>query len=647
MFPLTDPGAVFAVLFLLVLLGPVAAARARLPALVGLIVAGMLVGPNVFGILGQNTFIETVAYIGLLYLMFEGGLDLDFVGFVERPRDSLVFGVLTFVLPFVLVVATARLFQLGWVAAVILGVAFASHTLLSYPTITRFHLSRNRAVTAPLGATLFANTVALIVLAVAVAAERGGTTILSWIVFVAGFSAYIGVMVTLVPRLTRWFFTGVGQDRHIRLAYLLSGMGVSAVVAQALGIEPIVGAFFAGLAFNRFVPHGTPIAQRVKVLGESLFIPAFLISTGMLLDPLTLFTNPTSLLYGAGFTLALLIAKFGAAELAGRISAVSPAERGVMFSLSVGQAAGALAAAVIGRDLGVIDEPVVNAVILVILASALFAGLAADRHAPKVPLTIKARAALGSRVIVPVSNPHSVRPLVRIAAQLASADSGAVVAVNVLGAEASQAQRAINQELLRDAEAAALAAGAEAVTTVRIDASPVEGVLHTVVEQDGTALVVGWKGFTNAREGLFGSVIDQLVQQSPVPVLVCRPGDDLRTQRIVAVVTDATASGGDQRAVDTLFAVARRLQRQTDAPLVVLTDAADITAMTQTARAQGVVAPSVTATVGRPVTELASMLRDGDVVLTTSPTARDRISREARQIARIAHGRTVVVVLPR
>ena len=645
MFPLTDPGAVFAVLFLLVLLGPVVAARLRLPSLVGLIVAGMLVGPNMFGILGQNTFIETVAYIGLLYLMFEGGLDLDFAGFVERPRDSLVFGALTFILPFGVVVLTARLIGLGMVAAVIIGVAFASHTLLSYPTIARYHLTRNRAVTATLGATLLNNTVSLIVLGIAVAAERGGTTVLSWVVFVIGFVAYIGVMVTVVPRITRWFFAGAGQDRHIRLAYLLSGMGVSAVVADLIGIEPIVGAFFAGLAFNRFVPHGTPIAQRVKVLGESVFIPAFLISTGMLLDPLTILLSPTSLLYGALFTGALVAAKFVAAELAGVISQVDRAERGIMFSLSVGQAAGALAAAVIARDLQVIDEPVVNAVILVILASALVAGITADRYAPKVTVSRKAMLPLGTRVIVPVSNPDTVTPLVRIAAQLASPDSGAVVAVSVLGFDATPAQRAVNQRLMVTAEQAALAAGAEAVTTVRIDASPVEGVLHTVVEQDGTALVVGWKGFTNAREGLFGSVIDQLVQQSPVPVLVCRPGVDTRTQRLVAVVSDTDVTQ-DSQSLNILFSVARRLQRQTDAPLLVVTDA-DETVIQAVARERGVITPTVTLTRSRPVNELASILDAGDVVLTTSPVARDRISRDAKTVARIAEGRTVVVVLPR
>lgn len=154
--PLTDPGAVFAVLFVLVLLGPLVADRFRLPGLIGLILGGMVVGPNVTGILGQNTFIETIGYIGLLYLMFQGGLDLDLDmnGFLRRRRDSIVFGAATFVLPMVIVGIVSRALGLGWAASVIIASAFTSHTLLSYPTIVRFDLTKNRAVTATLGATL-------------------------------------------------------------------------------------------------------------------------------------------------------------------------------------------------------------------------------------------------------------------------------------------------------------------------------------------------------------------------------------------------------------------------------------------------------------------------------------------------------------
>jgi Kef-type K+ transport system membrane component KefB len=161
LFPLSDPGAVFAVLFLLVLLGPLAAERLRMPAIIGLVVAGMVVGPNVTGILDQNTFIQTLGYVGLLYLMFQGGLDLDLDGFVRRRRESLLFGTLTFVLPMIIVTGVSLALGIDLLAAIIIGSAFTSHTLLSYPTIVRYDLTKNRAVTATLGATLLVTVGAL------------------------------------------------------------------------------------------------------------------------------------------------------------------------------------------------------------------------------------------------------------------------------------------------------------------------------------------------------------------------------------------------------------------------------------------------------------------------------------------------------
>jgi Kef-type K+ transport system membrane component KefB len=199
LFPLTDPGAVFAVLFLLVLLGPLVADRLRLPGIIGLIVGGMLVGPNVTGILDQDTFIETIGYIGLLYLMFQGGLDLDMNGFLRRRRDSVVFGVATFVLPMVLVTAVSLALGLGWAASIIIGSAFTSHTLLSYPTIGRFDLTKNRAVTATLGATLLVNVGALLVLAIAAAGVRGDSSARFWLFFGLGLLFYLALMLAWVP----------------------------------------------------------------------------------------------------------------------------------------------------------------------------------------------------------------------------------------------------------------------------------------------------------------------------------------------------------------------------------------------------------------------------------------------------------------
>ena len=645
LFPLVDPGAVFAVLFLIVLLGPLLAERARLPGLAGLILAGMLVGPNVLGVLGRDTFIETLGYVGLLYLMFQGGLDLDLEGFRRRRADSVLFGGLTFLVPMVGVTWVAVVLGLDLAPAVIVGTALTSHTLLAYPVVGRYQLKRTRAMTATLGATLVANVGALLVLAFAVAAA-GDVGWFFWTRFSVGFVAYVAVVLLAVPRLTRWFFTGLGQDRQVRLTYLLSGMGLAALVARLVGIEPIVGAFLIGLAFNRFVPARTVIADRVEVLGATVFIPAFLISTGMLLDPIALVTDPRTVLLGGAFLATTVGTKLVAAQAAGLVMGAGGPERRLMFALTVGQAAGALAAVIIAQDLGLVGPEVVNAIVLVILGSAVIAGAVSERSAPLVPQPERGEEPLGTRVVVPVSNPHTVGPLVRVAAQVAAPDSGAVVAINVLPLGSRQAELRAHRRLADTAERVALAAGAEVETSVRIDTSPGGGVLHTLAERSGTCLVMGWKGYANAREDLFGTVIDQVVQSSPVPVLVCRPGEDLPTERIVIVVTGEDLRPTGLRGTELAFEVASRIARQAEAERIVVTDLDPIEARDRMSgfRVRGDVQ---IVGVGDISTQLAAVVEPGDIVVTGVPPTTGGIRRDATRIARAVPEHTVVVVVPR
>jgi Kef-type K+ transport system membrane component KefB len=645
LFPLTDPGAVFAVLLLLVLVGPMMASKLRLPGLVGLIVVGMVVGPNVLGVVSGNVLINALGFVGLLYLMFQGGLDLDLDGFVSRRRESIIFGTATFVLPMILVTLVAYWLGVPPLAALIIGSALTSHTPLSYPTIARYDLSRNRAVTATLGATLLATVAALLVLAVAAAAADGGTGTLGWVLFGVGMLLYVVFMLVGVPRITRWFFQGLGQDRDVRLTYLLSGMGFAAVLAGAIGIEPIVGAFLAGLAFNRFVPDGTLIADRVGVLGRSLFVPAFLISTGMMLDPIALVTDTRTVVLGVGLVAAEVVSKWGASSLSGRFFAFKPAERGLMFSLSVGQAAGALAAVVVGQEVGLLGAAEVNAVILVIMVSALLAGLSAERHAPRIEPPGSSGRTLGKRVVVPVSNPNTIESLVRVAGLVAGPDSGAVVAVNVLPFDAEPEEVRIHRELAGRAEKAALATGAEVHTSVRIDASIDGGVLHSVVEQEGTCLVMGWEGTSGRRrDSLFGSVIDRCVAISPVPVLVCRPGVDERTQRVLLIVTTDELTPAGERGLALAFDVAQRLARQAEATSVVITD---LTEAELRDRLGGRFNPDEVMSVEAVLGELAGTVRAGDVVLAVAPPTSSRLGRGARRVAEAARDRTVVVAVPR
>jgi nucleotide-binding universal stress UspA family protein len=423
-------------------------------------------------------------------------------------------------------------------------------------------------------------------------------------------------------------------------------MGVAAVLAGLIGIEPIVGAFLAGLAFNQFVPSGTVIDDRVRVLGESVFIPAFLISTGMLLDPVALLTDPRTLALGGAFAVAEVSSKWLAAEGSGWLMGVSGPERGVMFSLSVGQAAGALAAVIVAEDLGLVGSEVVNAVVLVILVTALVAGITADRYAPRVETHERPDVPIGTRVVVPVSNPRSLAQLVRVGAQVAAADSGAVVAVNVLPFDARPDQMRAHRQLAARAEETALRAGSEVSTSVRIDATTVDGVLHTVVEQSGTCLVMGWKGYANRRESLFGATIDQIVSRSPVPVMVCRPGDDDATRRIVVVVTDEDLDPTAFRGAELAFEIGHRLARQAQVRLIVVTEAGAEQLAPQLASwgvASDVQMVELEGVIGR----LHRVLAPGDVVLTGVPPVRSRLGKGARRLARAAAGRTVIVAVPR
>ena len=643
--PLTDPGAVFAVLFLLVLLGPLAAERVRLPAVAGLILAGTLVGPNVLGLLGRDTFIVTLGYVGLLYLMFQGGLDLDLDGFRRRRADAALFGLLTTVLPLAGVAWVAVRLGLSTAAALVVGAALTSHTLLVQPLVARYHLGRTRGMTATLGATLVANLIALVVLAGALAAARDAGWWF-WVLFGLALAAYAGAVLVLLPRLTRWFFTGLGQDRQVRLTYLLSGLGVAALVARLIGIEPIVGAFLVGIAFNRFVPAGTLIAERVATIGSSLFVPAFLVSTGMLLDPVAIATDPATLGLGAALLAVTALTKWLAAEVSGLLLRAAGPERRLMFALTVGQAAGALAAVVVAQDAGLVDRRVVDAVVLVILGAALLAGAVGERSAPLVEPPEDDEAPLGTRVVVPVSNPATVEGLVRVAALVAAQDSGAVVAVNVqpLGAEVG-ARRAV-RELAAEAERAALAAGAEVVTGARIDASIVGGVLHTVAERTGTAVVMGWKGWASAREGLFGTVIDQVVEQSPVPVLVCRPGEVVAGGRVVVVLTVDDLTPAGRRGTSLAFEVARRAARQAQARRLVLTDR-DPVRVRAALDGLGVPEDVEIAAVDRVPGGLAAELEPGDLVVAAVPPTPAALRGEATDLARAVPGHTVVVCVPR
>jgi Kef-type K+ transport system membrane component KefB len=640
--PLDDPAWVFALIMALILFVPVLAARARVPAVVGLVVAGTLVGPHVLVLLERDGAVALLGSAGLLYLMLVAGLELDLEEFRARRRDSVVFGAATFVIPISLGTAVSLLLGFSPLAALLIGSAWASHTLVAYPIFQRHGTARNRAVAVAVGATILTDTAALLVLAGVAGAERGDTGLAFWAGLAGGLAMLLLVTFVLLPRLARRFFAGLGQDRSARFLFVLVALfGVSGL-AQLAGIEAIVGAFLAGLALNPLVAERSLLMDRIRFLGDYLLIPIFLISVGMLIDPRVLL-DPEALGFAAAFVGVATGSKALAALASGRLLGYSWPEIGSMFALSNAQAAATLAAMIVGLQVGLISVETVNAVVVVILVTCLTASWVASRAAPRLPHPA-VRRRLGETVVVPLVRPESARPLVWVAAAMARPDSGTVVPLRVLPPESDAEQVDACRGSIISAESVALGFGADATGMVRIDASPAAGVNHTIVEHGATLAVLGWKGRRRTRgEALFGDILDTIVAGAVAPVLIGRLRD-LPPGRIVVAVAATDLAPGAEPSLQLALETARRLRGGPDVEVLVVSQVED-----------GRLAERVSARLGTGVVRdqrsrsvaLRSRARPDDLVIVPVSPDRTGLRRISATLVRAAPDSSVLVAYDR
>ncbi len=555
------PAGVFVVLFVVVLVMPRLAEKARLPGLVGLTVGGIAVGPFGLGLIERDGPVALLGGAGLLFLMFEAGLELDRDVLNRERRQTVVFGVLTFAAPFGFGLVVHLWLDYSWIAALLLASCWSSHTLLAYPVFQRARVTENRAVAVALGGTVITDTAALLFL-VAVARYEQGDLGVMYVVTTAPLLVVAGVSIVVVlPRVASWFFASIGQERSARFTFVMVAMFGSATVAELAGVEPIIGAFLAGLAMNRVVVHGGVLADQIRFFGSNLLTPMFMISVGMLIDPALLFSDLDTVVKGVGFTFAVVSGKAVAALVTGRIFGWRRAEMGALFSLSVAQAAATLAAVFVGFDIGVLDESTVNAVIVVILVTCVLASFVGDVVTSRLPPPPAKVERLGRRVLFPVSNVARSDIPVQIASAIASADTGTVFALEVVGRESSATDVAkCREDLIGSVERDVLSRGAEAQSEVRLDSSRSSGVLHAAAELDATCIVTAWKGWSTRRESFFGESIDVMLGATPVPIVIVRAaGVDDPPRRLVIALDDTDRRLDHLSAVQLAVATAARL----------------------------------------------------------------------------------------
>lgn len=410
--PIDKPVFIFTLVLLIILLVPLFLRRVRIPTLIGLIVAGIVVGPKGLNLLQRDASIVLFGTVGLLYIMFLAGLEMDLAEFKRNRARALLFGAFTFLIPQTIgTIVGVTVLGFSLVSSLLLASMFASHTLLAYPIVSRLGLSRSEVVAVAVGGTMITDTAALLLLAVIAGSYQGELSLLFWLRLLVLSAVLVLTVLFVFPRIAAWFFKHGQMDGAMQYVFILAIVFAAASLAELSGLDAIIGAFLAGLAMNRLVPHTSPLMNRIEFVGNALFIPFFLISVGMLVDLRLLFQGPEALFVAAVMILVASGCKWLAALATQKVLGYTATERSLIFGLSNAQAAATLAAVLIGYNIGLLNELVLNGSILMILATCLMSTLTVENAGHRLALAARRPVATDGPPQPAVISEQSLAPL--------------------------------------------------------------------------------------------------------------------------------------------------------------------------------------------------------------------------------------------
>ena len=565
----STPAFSYTVVGLVIVFGPLVAGRLRLPGLLGLLLFGAAIGPNMLDVLPRFAGLQSVGSIGVLYLIFLAGLQLDIEAFVRYRVISGGFGLLTSIVPMVLGTGVALLLDIDLRPAVLIGSFWASFTLIAYPTVAKYGLTKTRSVAAVVGASAITDAVSLVVLALIVGAETGNASGPRLLLEITIGFIVLGIYCFVVfPAIARWFFTGLGQERTLRYMLVFIGLTSSAAVAELVGVEPLIGAFFVGVGLNRLVPNASPLMAVTDFIGNAFFIPTFLISVGLLFDPEVMFVWSTIRL-ALGFSAALIVGKAIAAWLTGRVFGLGTAEVGLLFSMSVAQAAATLAATVIGFDIGLYGSDVVNAVMVVVAVSLILTSIGTNKFAPEIPIPVDERRQAGEAILVPVLGEiDGLADVLRLGRDLADPVGGTVQPL-VPVTSTDRADIVDGRTKQAEVERVLRELGGDADTMLRVDRSVSAGLNQAAIETDASLLLLGWPGSEDLRSRMVGANYDEIIAATSAPVAIAALHPSTDGGRVFLYSVARELVPGNLATMALALELASTLSRKRDGELVI------------------------------------------------------------------------------
>lgn len=546
--PLADPVLKFLLILLIILAAPLLLNKLRIPHLLGLIIAGAIIGPHGFNLVLRDSSIILSGTAGLLYIMFLAGLEIDMADFKRNSTKSLAFGMYTFLIPMILgTVVGIWVLQFNVLTSVLLASMFASHTLIAYPIISKLGISKNKAVSITVGGTMITDTLALLVLTIIVGMATGQVNDMFWIRL--GVSILIFALIVLFgfPFIGRWFFKHV-HDNISQYIFVLVMVFLGSFLAQVAGMEAIIGAFLSGLALNRLIPQSSPLMNRVEFVGNAIFIPFFLLGVGMLIDYRTFFTSFETIKVGLIMIIVATAAKYIAAWMTQKTFHLSTDQRSVIFGLSNAQAAATLAAVMVGYNvitgtdangepIRLLNESVLNGTILMILVTCTIASFAAQKGAHNIAaqdISDKEENKKESEhILIPVSNEETVEELVNLSLAIKSPQNkNGLFALKVIDNHHSD-EKALKQSrrVLQTAVNTAAATDTRMKDLLRYDLSISNAIANVVKEREITDLVVGLHKEKDIPAAFLGHIVESVLAESSVSTFIYKPAQPISTVR--------------------------------------------------------------------------------------------------------------------
>lgn len=556
--PLTNPVIIFSLVLFIILFAPILLNKIKVPHIIGLIVAGILVGPYGFNLLTRDSSIVLFGTVGLLYIMFLAGLEIDLAEFKKNTKKILFFGLATFALPFVFgTLASYYLLGYSFMSSMLLASMFSTHTLVAYPIASKYGIIRNKAVTLVIGGTMITDILALLILAIIAGMTKEDVSSMFWVKLGVSSIAFVGIIFFLFPPVIRWFFKKF-EDSISQYIFVLATVFLSAFLAEAAGIEAIIGAFFSGLVLNKFIPHQSALMNRINFVGNAIFIPFFLIGVGMLVD-VKVITKGWDALKVAGVIITVAIAtKYLAAWITQKVFGMSVQQRRLMFGLSTAHAAATLAIILVGYNIiigetaaGVpirlLNEDILNGTILLILFSCAISSFVVEKAArtivtaPDGHLDEDATSINDEKILVSILNMEMVVPMMDLAMMLKPGKSKAPVYALQVVDDTQDNQNggvAMSKKVLDRAVMHGSASENTIIPIIRYDANIANGIIYTIKEQQITDTLIGLHQQAN-QQIFFGATAEKILRRNWGNVYIYKPIQPFNTlKRIVAVVPD-------------------------------------------------------------------------------------------------------------